>query len=173
MSAVGGSGGGSASKFASSTASGSLSGRTSLEVAMDLRVGKCARDKGYITEDDLAECTGLQALSLRHFGHPIPLVEVLFLRGLVDVEQVHTLLDAAGKRPQAPTQMGSRALFGKIAVEKGFITPEQVLRCLDVQRGEVKAGKPPRPLGSILVSEGFLTEAQTEEILLLQRAAQK
>ena len=55
--------------------------------------------------------------------------------------------------------------FGTIAVDKGYITDEQLVKGLEIQAKEnVMEGKH-RLLGQIFVDEGLLTEAQVDEIL--------
>ena len=55
--------------------------------------------------------------------------------------------------------------FGVIAVEKGFISDDQLLQALSVQAQEnLKAGQH-RLLGQILLDLGFMTEPQIEEVL--------
>ena len=55
--------------------------------------------------------------------------------------------------------------FGTIAVDKGFISENQLIKALELQAKEnVKEGKH-RLLGQIFVDEGLLIEAQVDEIL--------
>ena len=55
--------------------------------------------------------------------------------------------------------------FGVIAVEKGFISDDQLLQALSLQAEEnLKSGKH-RLLGQILLDLGFMTEPQIEEVL--------
>jgi hypothetical protein len=55
--------------------------------------------------------------------------------------------------------------FGAIAVEKGFITEEQLFQALKIQAKEnVEKGKH-RLLGQILLEEGLITASQIEEVL--------
>jgi hypothetical protein len=55
--------------------------------------------------------------------------------------------------------------FGAIAVEKGFVTKEQIIHALEVQAKEnLEEGKH-RLLGQILMDEGLLTAAQVDDIL--------
>ncbi len=55
--------------------------------------------------------------------------------------------------------------FGTIAVDKGFISENQLIKALELQAKEnVKEGKH-RLLGQIFVDEGLLTEAQVDDIL--------
>ena len=55
--------------------------------------------------------------------------------------------------------------FGTIAVDKGLISENQLIKALELQAKEnVKEGKH-RLLGQIFVDEELLTEAQVDEIL--------
>jgi hypothetical protein len=55
--------------------------------------------------------------------------------------------------------------FGAIAVEKGFLTTEQLLDALRVQAEEnINEGRH-RLIGQILVERKYLTESQVEEVL--------
>jgi hypothetical protein len=55
--------------------------------------------------------------------------------------------------------------FGTIAVDKGYISENKLIKALELQAKEnVKEGKH-RLLGQIFVDEGLLTEAQVDEIL--------
>ena len=55
--------------------------------------------------------------------------------------------------------------FGSTAVDKGFITKDQLIEALELQaRENVEEGKH-RLLGQIFVDEGLLTTSQVDEIL--------
>ena len=55
--------------------------------------------------------------------------------------------------------------FGSIAVEKGFITKNQLFQALKIQAKEnLEEGKH-RLIGEILMDEGLLTASQVDEIL--------
>lgn len=64
------------------------------------------------------------------------------------------------------TQPAPLLLLGRLAVEKGFCTQEQVDSCLRIQAQ--LGGK--HNLGALLLHRGYLTEAQLNELLLLQKA---
>ena len=70
-------------------------------------------------------------------------------------------MDAAQKEARLDLRLG------KIAVESGFISPEHVLRCLDLQREEVKQGKAPRPLLLIAPTWRGVSKAAIETAQLL------
>ena len=55
--------------------------------------------------------------------------------------------------------------FGTIAVEKGFITVDQLVKAMNIQIIEDVEGQKHRPLGSILFDQGLITNAQIDEVL--------
>lgn len=59
--------------------------------------------------------------------------------------------------------------FGVIAVEKGFITKEQLFEAIKIQIEEDLEGKPHRLIGRILIRLGYLTRGQADEVLLIMR----
>jgi len=59
--------------------------------------------------------------------------------------------------------------FGVIAVEKGFITNEQLFEALKVQVEEDLSGEPHTLIGIILIRLGYLSREQADEILAAMR----
>ena len=55
--------------------------------------------------------------------------------------------------------------FGQIAVEKGFVTSEQVKQALLEQIDDDLAHKPHRQLGMILLEKGWMNVQQVEAVL--------
>jgi hypothetical protein len=55
--------------------------------------------------------------------------------------------------------------FGVIAVEKRFITKEQLFEALRIQVEEDLSAKPHTLIGIILIKLGYLTPEQADEIL--------
>jgi len=55
--------------------------------------------------------------------------------------------------------------FGFVAVKKGFVTPEQVSRALEVQVKENVSLQKHRRIGEILVEMGFMDSAEVNEVL--------
>ncbi len=55
--------------------------------------------------------------------------------------------------------------FGTIAVEKGFITKDQLFESISVQLERDLAGMKHRPVGSILYSLGYITISEINEVL--------
>ena len=56
--------------------------------------------------------------------------------------------------------------FGQVAVEKNFVTPEQVKRALQEQIEDNFSQKPHRQLGRILLEKGWITAQQIEVVLI-------
>lgn len=56
-------------------------------------------------------------------------------------------------------------LFGNMALEARFITPDQLRLALGDQSRDVDQGKAPRQLGIILLARGWLTEVQVLGLL--------
>jgi hypothetical protein len=56
-------------------------------------------------------------------------------------------------------------LIGQIALDLNLITREKLQQCLDLQAGQAK----PRPIGALLVQEGFLSEEQLARAVEEQR----
>ncbi len=55
--------------------------------------------------------------------------------------------------------------FGTIAVDKGYINEDQLVKALEMQANENVMDDKHRLLGQIFVEEGLLTTSQVDEIL--------
>lgn len=56
--------------------------------------------------------------------------------------------------------------FGMIAVQKGFVTLDQVKKAMDDQLEDDMNGRDHRMLGTILYDNGYISESQIEEVLV-------
>ncbi|MBN1907595.1 MAG: hypothetical protein JW927_21125 [Deltaproteobacteria bacterium] len=63
------------------------------------------------------------------------------------------------------SELNNEVRFGKIAIDKGFITMEQMLYAIETQVKENIAFGTHRKIGMILMQEGHITIAQIEEVL--------
>jgi hypothetical protein len=135
----------------------------------DALFGTIARERGYVADDQLLEALEMQVLVKRHFGHLRPVSEILFVRGAISVERLRSVLHEIGVPLDVTTRISARGLFGQLAVDRGYVKREDLLRCLDLQALDVTSGKRPRPLGEVMVGEGLLTPKQVEELLRLQK----
>jgi hypothetical protein len=59
--------------------------------------------------------------------------------------------------------------LGRLCVERGLVTQEQLARCLQIQ----KSGEAWRHLGEILLNEGYLTGIALANLLSLQEAKRR
>jgi hypothetical protein len=57
--------------------------------------------------------------------------------------------------------------FGMVAVEKGFITPEQLIEAIKIQIFEDLAGTEHRLIGQVLLDKGNITIIQIDDVLKL------
>ena len=55
--------------------------------------------------------------------------------------------------------------FGMIAVEKGFVTPEQIFEAIEIQVKENMEQKKHRFIGTVLVEQGYMRHSQIQEVL--------
>jgi len=55
--------------------------------------------------------------------------------------------------------------FGEVALEKRFVTAEQLYEALTIQARDKVDGKPERLLGQILLELGHLDEGQIRQVL--------
>jgi hypothetical protein len=55
--------------------------------------------------------------------------------------------------------------FGTIAFEKGFISLENLLQALKIQVTEDLQGMSHRLIGQILLEQGYITDAQINDVL--------
>jgi len=58
-----------------------------------------------------------------------------------------------------------RKLFGEVAVEKGYVTPEQIEEALAEQDRGLGGSRKYRFIGEILVEKGLMTEKQVLDVL--------
>ena len=55
--------------------------------------------------------------------------------------------------------------FGVVAINKGYVTPEQVIDALNIQVQEDISDGKHRKIGAILTDNGYLTSNQRDEVL--------
>src|SRR5579859_2888199 len=55
----------------------------------------------------------------------------------------------------------NRLLIGQIALDLGLVTRDQLQQCVDFQAGQIQ----PKPIGALLVQNGFLDEDQLAKVL--------
>ncbi len=79
-------------------------------------------------------------------------------------EYAQILIQKKSEMERKITQ-GNVKRFGVIAVEKGFITLEQLVEAMTLQIQEETEGERHRLIGQILLSLGYLTSPQIDEVM--------
>lgn len=137
--------------------------------AEDLLFGKIAVGHHMVTAEQLAECVAAQAMA----AEPLPLGRVMLDKGFVTKSQLDRIAQLQREsldRVEPVTRLKREdILFGKVAVQLGYATAEEVHRCLRTQALEEEQGRPPLSLGEILVEKGCLTASQVHRILSSQK----
>ncbi|UCD30846.1 MAG: hypothetical protein JSW04_15995 [Desulfobacterales bacterium] len=59
--------------------------------------------------------------------------------------------------------------FGIVAIESGFITPEQLIEAMQIQVYEDIEGTKHRLIGEILREKGYITEVQIDDVIKSMR----
>ena len=124
---------------------------------MSRKLGEILLEKGYITDLQI-----LQALKLQREGRE-RIGKILRSFGVLNDQQIEDILEFQ----EIKVKEGMNAQFGTIAVQQNFINDNQRLRAIEYQ--ETSKGF----IGDILVSLGFLTPEQHEEILRIQLGIRK
>jgi hypothetical protein len=125
--------------------------------------GEVAIERGYATREQvlfaLKEQYRLRCAEKRHLFLGEVMVELHLLR----LEQLIDLMDASAGYHETPLEQRQKVFFGDVAVQKGYVTPVQLFRCLQRQRDEDAAGLAHRLIGEIMLDLGYMT---AEELAL-------
>ena len=63
------------------------------------------------------------------------------------------------------TELNNEVRFGKVAVDMGLITMDQMLNAIEIQVKENMAFGTHRKIGMVLLEEGHITVGQIDEVL--------
>ncbi|HHN46917.1 MAG TPA: serine/threonine protein kinase [Planctomycetes bacterium] len=129
----------------------------------EMLLGRLAVLHGEMSQGELDECLGLQARS----QEPLPLDKIILDRGYLSARQLQHLRELARKdltvkRHRELPQGAER--FGRLAIAKGWITPDQLAECLTLQRRMQEHNLYPN-IGDILVEKSYLSQEQVKELL--------
>lgn len=143
-------------------------------------LGEILVSLGYLSQAQLDQ--GLRRLELLTFGEVLRKQALLpeeGLKGLLDdprglmggLEWLGGELVSRGYIDQAHLdRLLGRAepagiFLGDFLRTNGFATADQILFCVDLQQKDRRKEQRPRPLGKLLVENGFITQAQLDEAL--------
>lgn len=66
-------------------------------------------------------------------------------------------------------EVANKGIFGDMVLASGFATQGHLDECILLQSAEIASGQPARPLGEIMVEQGYLTQLQVDQILSKQK----
>jgi predicted Ser/Thr protein kinase len=151
----------------------------------ELLLGKLALRKGLLTRDQLREALREQARPLESGGKVQPLGEILVTKGFLTESGLHRLLDEQHEQlsryettvalleapgPNPKTLVVADSFLGRILVQTGSASAEDVHRCLRIQAEAIENDLQPIPrLGEVLVARGFATGEAVAHALAIQR----
>lgn len=128
----------------------------------DQMLGKLALSYKMISSDQYVEALNIQGRE-NSAETPVFLADVFFSQGYLRSEQIGILRQAidiiASRR--------KKKRFGPLAVSRGLITNQDLLRALDIKKQLHPNAM--KPIGQVLVDMGCMTVDQVQEILELQK----
>ena len=125
------------------------------------RYGVKAVERGFITLDQLLMAINIQILENFEKGEHRVIGRILAELGIISPSRI-MMPDAV----EEVTSESIRKRFGVIAIEKGFITTEQLVRAIEEQIKNEIAQERHRLIGEILCEKGYMTKEQCDEILM-------
>ena len=128
-----------------------------------IRFGLMAVKKGFVTSENVVEALKVQESEECSTGKRRPIGRILLNEGLITLQQIGEVLSSMGKMGKEKDDK----TFGDVAVEKGFITEDQLEKALKIQTDDACSTRKRRPVGRILINEGFMTLQQVGEVLKL------
>ncbi|MBU0996302.1 MAG: IBR domain-containing protein [Proteobacteria bacterium] len=117
-----------------------------------------------ITKEQLEEALSIKKAE-DQLGNAVNIEDIFLQKGMIDPEQLEML-------KEINQFLELRLLdkkFGKIAINKGFLTDREVKLALSVQAINFKKKKYCRLIGDILIESGVMNESQRDEILMEQK----
>ncbi len=136
----------------------------------DKLFGSVVIQRGWVSATDVLLALNVQVKLKRVFGRKLCLGEILYIRGLVNEQQLKTavrsLTNPGAEEADAGNETSSTvALLGEVLIELGYATHLEVLASLDIQASEVKQGKKKRLIGAILFERESITQAQLKHAI--------
>jgi type IV pilus assembly protein PilB len=114
------------------------------------KIGELLVQEGFVTQDQIDQALDIQRREAETAKNPLG--KLLVQNGLISKEQLRQLLDHPYLRKN----------FGTLAIEKGFLTREQLDACLvDQKHSDL-------PIGKLLLSQGLITEGDVRDVLNIQ-----
>lgn len=118
----------------------------------------------YITARDVDDALAEQENLERKQRRPIRIWEVLVLLRRLNVEQVDHILETLGKVESVGENAEQFTMLGRVLVEVGYASQDDVLEALQVQLEEREKGQW-RMLGQILIEKRVILKTHLQEAL--------
>lgn len=118
----------------------------------------------YITARDVDDALAEQENLERKQRRPIRIWEVLVLLRRLNVEQVDHILETLGKVESVGESAEQFTMLGRVLVEVGYASQDDVLAALQVQLEEREKGQW-RMLGQILIEKRVILKTHLQEAL--------
>lgn len=138
--------------------------------ARELLFGRIAVLLGFATQEQVDECVRIQG----ELPQSVPIGELMLKKGYIDSEQLQKVLDVqeeilAEPSPKDSTRALADTLFGRVALQYGYINRDRLNECVRTQALRRNGGRESL-LGEIMVEKGYLTPKQVANILRYQGA---
>jgi hypothetical protein len=125
------------------------------------RYGVKAVERGFITLDQLLMAINIQILENLERGEHRRIGRILKELEIISPSKI-MMPDAV----EEVTSDSIRKRFGVLAIEKGFITTEQLVRAIEEQIKNEIAQERHRLIGEILCEKGYMTKEQCDQVLM-------
>ena len=125
------------------------------------RYGVKAVERGFITLDQLLMAINIQIVENLEQGEHRLIGRILAELGIISPSTI-MMPDAV----EEVTSESIRKRFGVIAIDKGFITTEQLIHAIEEQIRDEIAQERHRLIGEILCEKGYMTKDQCDEVLM-------
>jgi len=125
------------------------------------RYGVKSVERGFITLDQLLMAINIQIVENLEKGE-----HRLIGRILAELEIISPSSIMMPDADEEVTSESIRKRFGVIAIEKGFITAEQLIHAIEEQIRDEIGQERHRLIGEILCENGYMTKPQCDEVLM-------
>ena len=118
----------------------------------------------YVTPRDIDDALAEQEILEKKHRRPIRLWEVLVLLRRLNVEQVDHILETLGKADKSTSEAQGFTMLGRVLVEVGYASLDDVQDALRTQLEEREGGQW-RMLGQILIERRVILKSHLQEAL--------
>ena len=118
----------------------------------------------YVTPRDIDDALAEQDILEKKHRRPIRLWEVLVLLRRLNVEQVDHILETLGKADASNSEAQDFTMLGRVLVEVGYASLDDVQEALRTQLAERESGQW-RMLGQILIERRVILKSHLQEAL--------